>query len=315
MKKRAAFTFIELIFVIVIIGILAKYGVEFFAQAYRNYIYQQIASKLQDTSSSALELIAGKLQYRIRDSVIVRDLSNTNWVTNFKALEGKHSTFGYDVLEWIGYDIESFRGNANAQPLWSGIIDKEYAHSTPVPADIYTPGTDTSAINTNIKILSGGRSSINDSAIYIMSSESDVKSDYGWSGIPINDQNHAMHPIHVSTAGLDHFASANAQNFAALNSSLKDARYKLCWSAYAVVFDPIRRRLWLYYDYQPWHGEKFMQGRRVLIMDKVSTFRKRQSFGVIKIQVCTVNEFDDRNVSTARAEQENISVCKEKTIY
>lgn len=315
MKKRSAFTFIELIFVLVIMGIIAKYGVEFLAQAYRNYIYQQLTNKLQDTSSAALELIAGKLQYRIKDSVIVRDPGNANWASNFKALEGENNATGYDVLEWIGYDIESFRGNANAQPLWSGIIDKEYAHATPIPTDIYTPGTDTSAVNTNIQVLSAGGSDINDSAIYIMSSDSDVYTDYGWDGVAINDQNHTMHPINASTVGINRFVSANAQNFAALNSALSDARYKLCWSAYAVEFDPNTRKLWLYYDYQPWQGEKYTQGKKVLIMNHVSTFRKRQSFDVIKIQVCTVNEFDDQNASTTRAEQENISICKEKTIY
>ena len=317
MKRRSAFTFIEMIFVLVIMGIIAKYGVEFLAQAYRNYIYQQIINKMQDTSSAALELIAGKLQYRIKDSVIVRNPNNTNWSTNFKALEGENSATGYDVLEWIGYDIESFRGNANAQPLWSGIIDKEYAHATPIPADIYTPGTNTSAVNTNIQILSDGGSDLNDSAIYIMSSDSDVYTGYGWDGVAINDQNHTMHPIKASASGVDHFDSNTAQNFSALNTALRDARYKLCWTAYAIKFDPVTRELWLYYDYQPWKGEKYTDPttKKVLIMNNVSTFRKRQSFDVIKIQVCTVNEFDDQNASTTRAEQENISICKEKTIY
>ena len=316
MKKRAAFTFIEMIFVLVIMAIIAKYGVEFLAQAYRNYIYQQLTNKLQDTSSAALEMIAGRLQYRIKDSVIIRNPSNTNWTTNFKALEGENNAPGYDVLEWVGYDIESFRGNANAKPLWSGIIDKEEAHGTPIPLDIYTPGTDTSAVNTNIQILSAGGSDINDSAIYIMSSDSDVKSDYGWDGTAINDQNHAMHPIKASSKGVDYFDSNTSSDyFNVINSTLKDARYKLCWSAYAVRFDPNKRELWFYYDYQPWHGEKYTQGKKFLIMKNVSTFRKRQSFDVMKIQVCTVNEFDDQNATTTRAEQENISICKEKTIY
>ncbi len=315
MKKRSAFTFIEMIFVLVIMGIIAKYGVEFLAQAYRNYIYQQITNKMQNTSSAALELIAGKLRYRIKDSVIVRNAGNTNWATNFKALEGENNATGYDVLEWVGYDIESFRGAGGATPLWSGIIDKEYAHATPIPTDIYTPGTNTNAVNSIIGLLSNGGSGINDSAIYVMSSDSDVYTDYGWNGVAITDQNHTMHPIHAGAAGVDHFDSANAQNFAALNNSLSDARYKLCWSAYAVEFDPNNRQLWLYYDYQPWHGEKYTQGKKVLIMNNVSTFRKRQSFDVMKIQVCTVNEFDDQNAATTRTEQENISICKEKTIY
>jgi len=311
MRKRAAFTFIELVFVLVVMAIIAKFGVEFMAQAYKDYIYQHINNTLADRSSAAVEFIANRLKYRVKDSVIVRH--NTTGV--FRALEGENNLPGYDVLEWIGYDIEGFRGNSAAAPLWSGLIDKEYAHATPIPTDIYSPGTNTANVSALISALSNGGSDINDSAIYIMSSDSDVYTDYGWNGTAITDQNHTMHPINSVSGDPTKFVSANAQSFAALNDALKDARYKLAWSAYAVVYTPGNNfdgNLTLYYDYQPWNGESYTNGKSTLIMEHVSAFRKRQSFHVIKIQVCTKSEFA---AQATASDMEKYSVCKEKTIY
>ena len=310
MKNRRAFTFIELVFVLVVMGIITKFGVEFLAQAYRGYLYEQIGSKLHDTSSIALETIAKRLQYRVKNSVIIRDATNANWANNYKALEGESSATGYDILEWIGYDIEGFRGNSNTTPLWGGIIDKEYAHATPIPLDLYLPGTDTTKIDTLIKSLSNNLSGIDDSAIYIMSTQSDIFSDYGWDGNTITDQTHAVHPVKKDT-NISKLLSSNSDNFAGLNNNLSDSRAKLCWSAYAIVYDSAHKKLWLYENYQPWNGEKYTDGVAHLIMDNVSTFKKRQSFGVMKIQVCTKSPLTKQ----ASTDQEQYSICKEKTIY
>jgi prepilin-type N-terminal cleavage/methylation domain-containing protein len=314
MKRRAAFTMIELIFVIVVMGILSKYGVEFLAQAYRNYVYQHVNNKLQNSSSIAVEYIANKLKYRVKDSVIVRDPSNANWSTNFKALEGENNLPGYDVLEWIAYDIEGFRGGSDTVAFWSGILDKEYAHAIPIPTDLYSPGTNTTNINDYIDSLSNGSTSVDDAAIYIMSSDSDIYTDYGWDGNAINDQQRAMHPIKRDSGDVSKFLSSNAQNMAIVNANIDDARYKLAWTAYAVVYEPGNNfdgNLILYYDYQPWNGEKYTDGKSALIMQHVSAFRKRQSFGVMKIQVCTKSEY----VKQVDTDEEQYAVCQEKTIY
>ena len=126
-----------------------------------------------------------------------------------------------------------------------------------------------------------------------------------------------MHPINSDSTNVSKFKSptSNTQTLKEINAVLKDARYKLCWTAYAIVFDPNNKKLWLYYNYQPWNGEKYNDvtdtDHKVLIMDNVSTFRKRQSFGVMKIQVCTKSPL----VKTADKDEEQYSVCKEKTIY
>ena len=70
MSFRNAFTMIELIFVIVIMGILGKFGTEFLIQTYNNFIFTKVNNTLQSNSAQTIEFIASRLQHRIKDSVI-----------------------------------------------------------------------------------------------------------------------------------------------------------------------------------------------------------------------------------------------------
>ncbi|SFV57786.1 FIG00469922: hypothetical protein [hydrothermal vent metagenome] len=310
--SRRGFTFIEMIFVIVILGIIAKYGVEFLAQAYRNYLYEEIINKLANESSNAVELIAKRLQYRIRSSAIVRKGDSDD----FRALEGFSSTGSsaedYNVLEWIGYDIEGFRGDENATPNWSGIIDKEAFMDD--HTYIISPDSNLDEANNTIYALSNGNSSIADAALYLFSAENDINSSFGWyGGDTIDDQSlkYAMHPIkeHNETA-----FESNLGDFNPLYDDIKakgewDARYYLAWSAYAVSLED--HDLKFYYDYQPWQGEKFSDGKSALIMSNVTTFKMIQKEGVIKIQVCVSNDMNGSGTMNIGG----FALCKEKTIY
>ncbi len=322
--SRKGFTFIEVMFVLVILAIIAKFGVEFLAQAYRNYLYQEINNKLSNTSSSAVEFIAKRLQYRIRPSVIVRKQGSSD----FRSLEGFDPATvtqanDYTVLEWIGYDIDSFRGNANATPLWSGIIDKKA--SLDDGSHIITPGSDLDAVDTMIQTLSNGNSTINDAALYLFTTENDINASFGWNGgETITDQHlrFAMHP--VNKANTTSFTSGIAgQSFSDLFDDIKnkgefDARYYLAWTAYAISLEG--NELKLYYDYQPWQinaatgqPERYdTDGKSVTIMEHVNTFKMIQKQGIIKIQVCTTN--DDMNGS-GTMNIGGFALCKEKTIY
>jgi len=163
-KNRSAFTMIELIFVIVIMGIIGKFGVEFLAQAYNNFIYSSINNRLQSQSAAAVESIAAKLQFRIKDSIIARQDAVT-----FQALAGSTLANNASILEWVGSDIDGFRGNL--QPMWSGIID--IGDSTSILLD--SPQTDTNTLNTQIGILSQGGTSINRAALYFIGSDSSYR--------------------------------------------------------------------------------------------------------------------------------------------
>lgn len=290
MKKRNAFSMIELIFVIVVMGIIGKFGVEFFAQAYNNYIFTSVNNTLQASSESAVEFIAKRLEHRIKDSIIAKKTSDNSYKTLTSA-----TADGYNVLEWVGADVEGFRGSTNSNlPNWSGMLDFNDANASNTV--LVSPQSNTTSINNLINTLSNGNSGISDAAIYFVGSNSDIVSGYGWNG-QISDQNQTMHPINAGT-NTNEFISSNADT----TFSEIYEYYKLSWTAYAVVHT--NSTLTLYYDYQPWKGENYTDGKSAVIMDDVDTFRFMAIGSLVKIQVCVNSDL-----------VEDYSLCKEKTIY
>lgn len=169
-----------------------------------------------------------------------------------------------------------------------------------------SPETNTTAINNLIQIFSDTNSSLGDSAIYFMGSNSDPLSSYGWSGIVTNDQNDtAMHPITYGTNITD-FSSSTGVDFSGVDIY---EYYKLAWTAYAIELNQANGDLTLHYNYQPWNGESFFTPnigvKSELIMQNVSTFKFMAIGSLIKIQVCVKSPLSG----------EEYSICKEKTIY
>lgn len=277
---RKAFTMIELIFVIVIMGILGKFGTEFLAQAYKSFIFSKINHDLQVRSESAIEIITKRLEHRIKQSVISRntDAGTYNSVDN-AALSDDNAT----VLEWIATDIEGFRGTS--LPLWSGIIDLNSSSST----RLISPGTTVD---------------LNNTAIYFINSYL-TSNPWGYDGV-INDQNQTLHPIQ---------SGANPNEIWPNGGSFSGQEvfeyYKLARTAYAVELGDYNDtskigNLYLYYNYRPWDGQTYAaNGTRVLLAENINTFRFRAAGSLIKIQVCAKSDLTN----------EEYALCKEKTIY
>jgi len=295
---------IELIFVIVIMGILAKFGVEFLAQAYNNFILSKTNNVLQSQSTMAVETIASRLQYRIKDSIIARQPG-----VKFESLASSTLDDKATVLEWVASDIEGFRGTS--LPLWSAIIDLNASTATLLKS----PETNTTALSEQIEALShGSGTSINDAALYFVGSDSDIGG-YGWDGNPITTQNYVVHPIKASDK-IDEFIPVNGATKESNSFAGVDVYefYQLAWTAYAVVHSD-DGSLSLHYDYQPWNGDTYLvkadgsATKNHLIMQNVSTFRFKAIGSVVKIQVCVKSDIIDKS------EDGGYSLCKEKTIF
>jgi len=314
MKNRFAFTMIELIFVIVIMGIIGKFGVEFLAQAYKSFLYEKVNHQLQSESEMAVEMIASRLQYRIKDSVIARTDFPANGANPIPI--GSATGTNYIVLEWIGSDSDGFRGDT--KPYWSGILDLDDSNAT----ILTSPDTNTTAVNNLIDFLSDSNSSFSDAAIYFIGSNSDAAHDYGWDGniSYINQHKGAIHPI-TSTGTLDQFTSSSGTDFSGVDLY---EYYQLAWTAYAVVMEDYNATgdntgtLKLYYNYQPWRdkdgdgsSDQFDDNittiRSATIMEHVSTFKFMSIGSIMKIQVCTKS-------SVLKDHGGDYSLCKEKTI-
>ena len=114
MKK--GFTLIELVFVIVVLGIISMFGADLYTKIYKSYIHVRAVNQLEARTQNAMMLITNRLEDRIKSSTIGRDLAVNDFVP-ISALDNPR----YDILEWIGQSVETRNINKRT-PGWSGFM-------------------------------------------------------------------------------------------------------------------------------------------------------------------------------------------------
>jgi len=305
---RRAFTMIELIVVIMIFGIIVMIGSDIFVDIYDNYILVRTTNSLQTRTELALEQIARRLQYRIKDSTIARRDSN---LSDYLFLADANES--YRILEWIGYADTALKGKWNGTfytPGWSGFIDLD-SPDTNISC-VSTPGSSLDFADSVISTLSEGNVTLSSAttqkpALVMDGHAGDYNvSSYGW--YPYVDNNYAL-KVHCK----DYDCTTNKTLLVFDDGSPKEIyeHYKLAWSAYALVpqcpagvTDDCN--LTLFYNYQPWEGERYDQnGTSSLMIEHVSTFKFSQMGDSIRLKLCVGEHMYD----------ENISFCKEKVVF
>ncbi len=297
MKRHNAFTMIELIFVIIIMAFIGTYGVEFMASAYRGFVDATVYNRMQAQSEAAVTQIASRLQYRIRDSVIVRQAVGGV----FNSLPNAAPTDR--VLEWVGYDIDGWRGTWNGAaamnlPNWSGFIDVDAGTA----AGLVTPNSNLGNINQTIGALSNG-GTVNSAAIFFIGANTNLNN-YGWAAGGVANQSGTAHP--VAMTGNDQLLPRPALGVDFSGVDVYEY-YQLAWSAYAIVHNTVTNQLLLRYNYQPWNNN--FNATQTVLMENVDQFRFQARGEMIWIQVCT----KDQNFQNT--DDGNYSVCKEKVIF
>lgn len=288
--KRGAFTLIELIFVIVLIGLLSKYGIDLLFQSYKSYIYTKTNNALQSKTEMAVDTIASRLMYRIKESTIARSASTYEPIASSTLDENA------TVLEWIGYDVDGQRGDGTTtNPLWSGIIDIDNSGASA----LHSPQTDLDKLKTHIEAITDGNLSLDNSAIFFIGSNIDVQAGFGWGGTALANQNGSIHPIKKGADNQKFESSLTGVNFSGVDVY---EYYQLAYSAYAIAHKD--ENLYLYHNYRPWLGQSYTSGSKTLLMSGVNTFRFIGVGDIIKIQVCAKTKLI-----------EEYSLCKEKTVF
>ncbi len=280
---RKGFTLLELVFVIVIFGILSKFGADLLYKIYENYVYSNTFNRLENQSEAAVKQIANRLQYRIKDSTISRtDVTSTDIIPIADTTAATRN-----VLEWISVDIDGWRGTTagSTAPQWSGFIDLSASSATA----LVSQGTSTSA---------------DDMAIFFIGSNVDLNSSaFGWDGTDIGTQvGVAMHPITITAADTLTTTDGNFTNVDVYEY------YQLAKTAYAVSLE--NGNLFLYHDYQPWSGDQISVAAdrtQSLIMENVTSFKFTPMGDIMIIQVCV----GDNNVTGVG----EYSICKEKVVF
>ena len=304
MKK--AFSLIEVIFVLVILGIVASISSQIIVQVYESYITQNAIYRTSLKTELAANQIVNRLTYAIQGTTVAKepnkDYNSSNMGTTWAMLEDidvmnnpNHKKF--IMLEWIGYDNDSF--SAGATPYWSGVANYESATAT----EFESLGSKLSKASEIIKNLSDNKVDLNgsleDPAVLFMNSN-----DYDVKCMGLIDEANTSCIFKVQKR----IGTENKLTFTGTVPKEVTERYKLTWSAYALVPEKQPNGLYdlnLYYNYQPWNNETYKDGKKKLLINNVSVFKFTENGGTIQFKLCaTENIGADYNIST----------CKEKAI-
>ena len=290
MKK--GFTLIELVFVIVVLGIISMFGADLYTKIYKSYVHVRAVNQLEARTQNAMMLITNRLEDRIKSSTIGREFSSNQFVP-ISALDDPK----YDILEWIGQSVETRNINKRT-PGWSGFMsmsqlrddkwkagteDAGYIANTRATFNMVSLGSDfpqVANIVGNLRATEYGKSSTNTQVAVIFrvvtndASPTSVGIGFGYDRkVDVNGSNRVLIAVGTpSTTGTNNKESETITiNQYPLNpnndkSQEFSEQYYIAHSAYAVVPDQVvtymknnagkvlskNFNLLLKYNYRPW---------------------------------------------------------------
>ena len=324
---KRAFTLLELVVVIVVLGIIAMMSFNAIMNIYSNYFQTKTVNELETQTEIALEQISKRLEHRIKPSVIARKTDGAFLALNDS---GVNLDAKYEILEFIPYAYEIFNDvislDANDNVIeqdgkagrYSGYAD--LAKSSPATG-LISPGSNfTTGVVETIKDLTcrdeirnatcvdftkkdGGVVAIFSDVYY------NVQSSFGYSnGIVPVDLDIAKVGVKGGQSGLN----GNTLEISGFANKQISEQYHLAYTANAIVpeqsTDPKDTAngvfdLNLYYDYRPWMGQGYKNGKKATLAKNVTRFVFTEKNGVIVLKLCM------------RAKNSEITICKSKAVY
>jgi len=312
---KRAFTLLELVVVIVVLGIIAMMSFNAIMNIYSNYFQTRTVNELETQTEIALEQISKRLEHRIKPSVIARKTDGAFLALNDS---GVNLDSKYEILEFIPYAYEIFNDvpSGNKAGRYSGYAD--LAKSSPATG-LISPGSnfttevvetikdltcreDTNATCVDFENKDGGVVAIFSDVYY------NVQDSFGYKG-NITKLDIAKVGVKGGQSGLN----GNTLEISGFANKQISEQYHLAYTANAIVpeqsADPKDAAngvfdLNLYYDYRPWMGEKYKKnGEKATLAKNVTRFVFTEKNGVIVLKLCM------------RAKNSEITICKSKAVY
>ena len=309
---KRAFTLLELVVVIVVIGIIAMMSFNAIMNIYSNYFQTKTVNELETQTEIALEQISKRLEHRIKPSVIARKTDGAFLALNDS---GVNLDAKYEILEFIPYAYEIFNdvpSGSNKAGRYSGYAD--LAKSSPATG-LISPGSnfstevvetikdltcreDTNATCVDFTKKDGGVVAIFSDVYY------NVQDSFGYKG--------DITKLDIAKVGVKS-TDGNTLEISGFDGKQISEQYHLAYTANAIVpeqsADPKDAAngvfdLNLYYDYRPWMGEKYKKnGEKATLAKNVTRFVFTEKNGVIVLKLCM------------RAKNSEITICKSKAVY
>ena len=339
-KTKKAFSLLEVIFVLVILGIVASISSQIIVQVYENYIIQKAVYNVSTKTEVAANQIVNRLTYRIPGTTISKDhdafvaglatpIEGTHWRKLQDVVTGGNT---YTTIEWIGYDNDSFA--AKQTPGWSGIADYEAPNTN--KGQFLTPGSNLSTTATIVSNLSKNEvgtgvkqvelTTAKPAAVIFSQKDNWYKKDTQYNpicmGLIPHGRTSDTPAILSSTECIFSVAQktgssnilefvSNAPDTSATDPKIISERYKLAWSAYAIAPIPNMETglhdLVLYSNYQPWNGESYLDTTTTqnTILKNISVFKFSENGGTVQFKLCAVEKI---------SKDVNVTTCKEKVV-
>ena len=308
MSNKKAFSMLELVFVIVILGVVSSIGASVIAKVYESYIIQRAVHRASIKTELAINQLSNRLMYRIDTSVQARRSDGTIPIALSEISPTTPNFAAYRILEWIGYENAGF--SASNVLRWSGFTD--LTHVNTVFTSVETTGSN--LVQEQIllgNLFPGSTPGIvfltnnyrNNAGVEIPYTAVCMYAGAGGCIFPIN-------PL-VNNTLLTFTGGGNRT----LGQMIYNEFYQLAASAYAVVPDVLPHtvipiggtNVWdlhLRSNYQPWSGHTYLNGTDSLLLRNVSVFRFTQEANSIRIKLCVIEALGDTE----------ISICKEKAV-
>ena len=322
---KRAFTLLELVVVIVVLGIIAMMSFNAIMNIYSNYFQTKTVNELETQTEIALEQISKRLEHRIKPSVIARKTDGAFLALNDS---GVNLNAEYEILEFIPYAYEIFNDvislDANDHVIeqggkagrYSGYVD--LANSSPTTG-LISPGSNfTTGVVETIKDLTCRDETRDATCVDFTKKDGGVVAIFSDVYYNVQDSfgykdNSNLDIAKVGVKGGQSGLNGNTLEISGFDGKQISEQYHLAYTANAIVpeqsADPKDTAngvfdLNLYYDYRPWMGEKYKpNGEKATLAKNVTRFVFTEKNGVIVLKLCM------------RAKNSEITICKSKAVY
>jgi len=340
---KRAFSLIELVIVLVIMGIVSTIAIEILVKVYKGYAITKASNKLVYKTDLVLNEIAAKLQNRVKSSVIADECNASNNdcingnIDGFIAVSNidPANASKYPVIEWLNIDFYSKRGEWDSSlkrviPGWSGFVDLKKTQindSSKADYNITIPYSSLAFIqdiegnyseswgisgydnvfenNLSVLLFSGpsGRGDFND-----------INHSFGWWETKYSDNK--AQKIFAITDIIDGSLENTKIRIKSIdddnNSNVYEGFFILNGaSALIPTYDETSNDYNITYvtNYFPWKKQDYTDGNKSILATHVTQFKFKEEGGLMNIYICI------QDPSVKIDENENLTICKEKVIF